>query len=60
MTAVGIVERAANRKDTCLVFQPVWPVETPARMLLEYQEAALERLGDVRVIVQQQQILGVR
>jgi 7-carboxy-7-deazaguanine synthase len=60
MTAVGIIERSIHSAATCLIIQPVWPLETPARMLLRFQEAALERLPGVRVIAQQQQLIGVR
>lgn len=42
------------------VIQPVWPVETPAGMLSCFQHAALEQLDDVRVIAEQQQLLGMR
>ncbi|MBN1807883.1 MAG: 7-carboxy-7-deazaguanine synthase QueE [Planctomycetes bacterium] len=42
-----------------LVIQPVWPVEVGAALLLDLQARALARLQHVRIIVQQQEILGM-
>ena len=57
MQAVRLV--AGVSREIPLVIQPVWPVETPASVLLDFQEVALRELEEVRVVVQQQQILGV-
>lgn len=56
--AVKIVKCAGD--SIPLIIQPVWPLETPAEMLLELQEVALYELADVRIIAQQHQLLGMR
>lgn len=58
--AAELVARATGHRKPCFVIQPSWPVDIPGSRLLEFQEAALRLLEDVRVVVQQQQILGVR
>jgi len=43
-----------------LVIQPVWPLDISGSRLMKLQEKALSRLSDVRIIVQQHEILGLR
>jgi len=56
--AVDIVASVSTRVP--FVIQPVWPLDMPGSKLLKLQEKALSRLPDVRIIVQQHEILGLR
>jgi organic radical activating enzyme len=56
--AVDIV--ASVDAGVTFVIQPVWPLEVSSSRLIQLQEKALSRLSDVRIIVQQHEILGLR
>ncbi|HHN46036.1 MAG TPA: 7-carboxy-7-deazaguanine synthase QueE [Planctomycetes bacterium] len=56
--AVTLVARCAPAAP--FFIQPVWPVELSPSALIDLQLKALERLPDVKVIVQQHALLGMR